>query len=147
MDLINTKEKIFPVGRLDYNTTGLLLLTNDGEFSNRISHPSFQVERVYITKLDKDLDEKDKHKLLKGIYLDRRKSKFTRITFPQENNFQIVRVITVEGRNHFVKNMFSTLGYKVRELDRESFGKFNYKGLTQGCYKEMSKKEIERLTK
>lgn len=147
VDLIDTKEKIFPVGRLDYNTTGLLLLTNDGDFSNQVTHPSYKVERAYITKLDKDLEGKDKDKLLKGIYIDRRKSRFTNIAFPEENNFSLVKVITIEGRNHFVKNMFSSLGYKVRELDRESFGKFNCKGLLRGSYKQMSKKEIERLTK
>ncbi len=140
MDLIDTKEKIFPVGRLDYNTTGLLLLTNDGDFSNQVTHPSYKVERDYITKLDKDLEGKDKDKLLKGIYIDRRKSIFTNIAFPKKNNFSLVKVITVEGSNHFVKNMFSSLGYRVRELDRESFGKFNckvyFEVLTSKCRKK-----------
>jgi len=147
VDLINSKEKIFPVGRLDYNTTGLLLLTNDGDFSNQLTHPSYKVDRVYITHLDQDLKSSDKDKLLKGIFLDNRRSKFTQISFVEEKNFRIVKVVTVEGRNHFVKNMFSYLGYKVRELQRESFGKFNIKGLQLGEYKVLTKQNIKKLIK
>ena len=147
VDLINTKEKIFPVGRLDYNTTGLLLLTNDGDFSNQLTHPSYKVDRVYIAHLDEDLKNSDKEKLVNGIYLDNRRSKFTQISFVEEKNFKIVKVVTVEGRNHFVKNMFSFLGYKVRELRRESFGKFNTKGLQIGEYKILTKQDIENLIK
>lgn len=147
VDLINTKEKIFPVGRLDYNTTGLILLTNDGDFSNQLTHPSYKVDRVYIAHLDQDLKNSDKEKLLSGIYLDNRRSKFTQISFVEEKNFRIVKVFTVEGRNHFVKNMFSFLGYKVRELQRESFGKFNTKGLQLGEYKILTKQDINNLIK
>jgi len=147
VDLIDTREKIYPVGRLDYNTTGVLLLTNDGEFSNQLTHPSYKVDRVYIAKLDRDLAESDKQKLLTGIYIDRRRSIFTKISFVEENNFSLVKVVTEEGRNHFVKNMFSSLGYKVRELKRESFGKFNTKGIPSGNYKILTKREIEKLIK
>ncbi|MEN8191809.1 MAG: pseudouridine synthase [Bacteroidota bacterium] len=147
VDLISTQEKIFPVGRLDYNTTGVLLLTNDGDFSNKLTHPSNKVERVYIAKLDKDLAELDKEKMLSGIYLERRKSRFTKISFVEENKFNLVKVTTVEGRNHFVKNMFSSLGYRVRELHRERFGKFTTEGLTTGRYRIITENEIEFLTK
>ncbi len=147
VDLIDTREKIFPVGRLDYNTTGILLLTNDGDFSNQLTHPSYKVDRVYIAQLDRDLKETDKQKLLTGVYFDRKRSMFTKISFVQEKNFSLVKVVTVEGRNHFVKNMFSSLGYKVRELQRESFGKFNTKGIPSGNYKILTKREIEKLIK
>lgn len=147
VDLIDTREKIFPVGRLDYNTTGILLLTNDGEFSNQLTHPSYKVDRVYIAQLDRDLKESDKHKLLTGIYFDKKRSVFTKISFVVDSNFSLVKVVTVEGRNHFVKNMFSSLGYKVRELQRESFGKFNVKGIPLGNYKILTKREIDKLIK
>ena len=147
VDLIDTREKIFPVGRLDYNTTGILLLTNDGDFSNQLTHPSYKVDRVYIAQLDRDLKESDKNKLLTGVYFDRKRSMFTKISFVEEKNFSLVKVVTVEGRNHFVKNMFSSLGYKVRELQRESFGKFNTKGIPSGNYKILTKREIEKLIK
>lgn len=145
VDLINTREKIFPVGRLDYNTTGVLLLTNDGEFSNKITHPKNNFKRVYIAKINKELEVKDKEKLLKGVYLDRRKGVFTELSYVKEGNYKVVRVTTVEGRNHFVKRMFSSVGYRVNDLERESFGGISTKGLRQGEYKRLAYSEIEKL--
>lgn len=142
VDLIKTREKIFPVGRLDYNTTGVLLLTNDGEFANSLIHPSNKIERVYTAVLNTDLLEKDKNKFLTGIYVDKRKSKFIKVEFPVAKNFNIVRVSTSEGRNHFVKNMFKTLGYEVQKLNRESLGKFHTKGLPLGSFRKLTKKEL-----
>lgn len=145
VDLIATREKIFPVGRLDYNTTGILLLTNDGEFSNKITHPKNNFKRVYIVKIDKDLAEKDKVQLLNGVYLDKRKGVFTELSYVKERSYKIVKVTTVEGRNHFVKRMFSSLGYRVNELERESFAGFDVKGLKQGEYKRLSYADIKNL--
>ncbi len=145
VDLIRTREKIFPVGRLDYNTTGVLLLTNDGEFSNKLTHPKNKFKRVYIATIDKDLSEKDKAKLLNGVYIEKKKGKFTEISYVKENNYKIVRVSTVEGRNHFVKNMFSSLGYRVTELERESFGGVTVKDLREGEYRIFTYKEIKKL--
>ena len=145
VELINTREKIFPVGRLDYNTTGVMLLTNDGEFSNKITHPKNNFKRVYIATIDKNLEEKDKDQLLQGVFFEKRRGKFTELSYVKERNYKIVRVATVEGRNHFVKRMFSSLGYRVRELERESFAGFTVKGLKQGEYKVLSYKEIKEL--
>ncbi len=144
VDLIKTNKKIFPVGRLDFNTTGLLLLTNDGEFSNYLTHPRNGIEREYEVKLDRELSKQDREKLTKGIYLDRKKSKFTQITYPKRNNYFLVKVVTVEGRNHFVKNMFSKLGYNVKELNRSRYGKFTLKNLQRGEYRELTLKEIKK---
>ncbi len=145
VDLINTREKIFPVGRLDYNTTGVLLLTNDGEFANSLIHPSNKIERTYTAVLSRELQEKDKNKLLTGIFVDKRKSKFIKVEYPETKNFKIVRVSTVEGRNHFVKNMFKTLGYEVMKLNRDSVGKFNTKGLALGGFRKLTKKELTEI--
>ncbi|MDA3861357.1 MAG: pseudouridine synthase [Melioribacteraceae bacterium] len=145
VDLINTKEKIFPVGRLDYNTTGVMLLTNDGEFSNRITHPKNNFKRVYIVKIDKNLEVKDKEKLLSGIFLDKKKGVFTELSYVKERSYRIVRVTSVEGRNHFVKRMFSSLGYRVADLERESFAGISTDGLRQGEYKILSYNDIENL--
>lgn len=147
VDLINTREKIFPVGRLDYNTTGVLLLTNDGELANKITHPKNSFKRVYVAKIDKDLAELDKIKLLSGIYFEKRKGVFTELSYVKDRNYKIVKVSVVEGRNHFVKKMFSALGYRVVELDRESFGGINVKGMRPGEYKVLTYKEIEKLIK
>lgn len=145
VDLIKTREKIFPVGRLDYNTTGVLLLTNDGEFANYIIHPRNKIERIYSAVLDKDLLEKDKSKLLAGIIVDKRKSRFIRVDYPASKNFKIVRVSTVEGRNHFVKKMFKALGYEVVKLNRESLGQFNAQGLAAGGFRKLTNKELSEF--
>ncbi|MFA7229438.1 MAG: pseudouridine synthase, partial [Melioribacteraceae bacterium] len=102
MDLIETKQKIFPVGRLDYDTTGVLLLTNDGDFTNYLTHPTKKIPRVYKVTLHKPLTEDDRLKLIKGILLDRKKSRFTEIGFIGKADRDKVLVTAVEGRNHFV---------------------------------------------
>src|SRR4030042_2570085 len=121
VDLIKTNDKIFPIGRLDYNTTGVLLLTNDGDFANFVLHPSNEIPREYIANLNNPLDEKDRQKLRVGIILDGRNSRFTDVEILSQKNFKKVRVVTGEGRNHFVKRMFQSLGYRVVELERKSF--------------------------
>lgn len=146
-DLIRSNEKIFPVGRLDFNTTGVLILTNDGDFSNYLTHPKNKIEREYEVALDKELSIEDKQKLLKGIFIDRRKSIFTNIDFPKRNNFKVANVITVEGRNHFVKRMFETLGYSVQGLKRIRFDNFNVKNLRAGEFRMITKKEIKKYLK
>ena len=145
IDLIKTRERIFPVGRLDFDTTGLIFLTNDGDFSNFLTHPRNNVEREYEVYLDPALTKEHKDSLQNGIYIDRRKGKFTKISFPKKNNFNLVRVVTVEGRNHFVKKMFSHFGYKVKELKRIRFGKMTLEGLRAGEYRKLSNLEIQSL--
>lgn len=145
LQLIRTKEKIFPVGRLDYNTTGLILLTNDGEFANFIMHPSNKIPREYRVKLSRPLSGEDKSRLEKGIILDDRKSKFTSIRIIDLKNSKKVEVKTVEGRNHFVKRMFMSLGYIVSDLTRLSFGTFVLDVANAGEYREISSAEIKNF--
>ncbi len=152
IDLIKTKpsfgqtgQKIFPVGRLDYNTTGVLLLTNDGDFTNFLTHPKNLVPREYKVTLNKELKEEDKLKLLKGINLDGKKSCFKEIKFLNKKNWKRILVITIEGRNHFVKNMFSALGYFVTQLERIGYGNFTAKGIPAGGYRKLSLAEIQKI--
>jgi len=121
MDLVKSKERIYPVGRLDYDTTGLLFLTNDGELSQLLTHPGNKVPREYEVKLDKPLDENDKLKLLQGVSLEGKPGKFLKISFPWQKDKKIVTVVCEEGRNRFVKRMFRKLDYTVLELNRLSF--------------------------
>jgi pseudouridine synthase len=141
LDIIKPKEKIFPVGRLDYNTTGVLLLTNDGDFSFLLTHPRNNVPREYEVKLDKPLADNDKESLIKGVYIDGKKGKFTGVSFPYKKDKHYINIISVEGRNHFVKNMFSTLNYTVLSLNRKSFA-----GITSdvpvGSYRNLTQAEI-----
>jgi 23S rRNA pseudouridine2605 synthase len=144
VDLIKTREKIYPVGRLDYNTTGVILLTNDGDFSNLLTHPKNKVPKVYEVKLDKYLEETDKKELLMGVFIDRRRGRFTKVTFANPKNRKMVEVESVEGRNHFVKKMFEALGYNVKSLNRKSFAGIKA-DIPLGSYREMNKTEIQKL--
>ena len=144
VDLIKTKEKIYPVGRLDYNTTGVILLTNDGDFSNLLTHPGNKVPKVYEVKLDKNLDEADKNELLKGIFIERRRGRFTNVSFSNPKNKKLVEVESVEGRNHFVKKMFEAIGYNVKSLNRKSFAGIKA-DIPLGSYRVMKKSEIQKL--
>lgn len=144
VDLIKTREKIYPVGRLDYNTTGVILLTNDGDFSNLLTHPKNKVPKVYEVKLDRHLEETDKNELLKGIFIERRRGKFTKVNFPNQKNRKMVDVESVEGRNHFVKKMFEALGYNVKSLNRKSFAGITA-NIPLGSYREMNKSEVQKV--
>ncbi len=145
VDLVKTNERIFPVGRLDYNTTGVLLLTNDGEFSNFLTHPKNKIPREYEAKLDRALNEEDKLKLLKGIYIDNRKGLFSKV-FVQGSDRKNVNVIAIEGRNHFVKKMFGILGYKVIKLNRKRFAGLKA-DIPVGSYRKLLITEIEEIYK
>ncbi len=144
VELIKTKEKIFPVGRLDYNTTGVLLLTNDGDFANFLTHPKRRVPREYEVWLDRMLEEEDQKKLLKGIYIDGKKGVFAEVKFPNKKNRKLVNVVGEEGRNHFVKNMFRTLGYTVNGLNRKSFAGIKAE-IPLGAYRSLTKDEITKV--
>ena len=144
IDLINSREKIYPVGRLDYNTTGVLLLTNDGDFSNLLTHPINKVPKKYEVKLNRPLEEVDKKKLLTGIYIDRKKGKFVKINFVNPKQRKLVEVECVEGRNRFVKVMFETLGYNVKNLNRSSFADVKV-NIPAGNYSELKKEEVKKL--
>src|SRR3990172_6007642 len=145
VDLINTKERIYPVGRLDFNTTGVLLLTNDGDFSNLLTHPRNKVPKEYEVKLDKPLSNEDIEKLLKGIFIERRKGVFVKISLLSPNK-KVARITTFEGRNHFVKKMFGALGYYVTGLNRKSFAGFTA-DVPLSSYRKLSKTEIEGVFK
>ena len=144
VELINLKTKLFPVGRLDYNTTGVLILTNNGDFTNKLLHPKYKFIREYKAILDKPLDEAAKEKLLKGVMIDNRKSRFLTLTL-SKNNLKTVVVTTQEGRNHFVKNMFATVGFTVEVLHRSSFGGITDKNLPIGAYRELTENEVMQI--
>jgi 23S rRNA pseudouridine2605 synthase len=144
VDLIDTKDIIFPVGRLDYNTTGVLFLTNDGDFSNLVTHPKNKIPREYEVLLDRPLDDGDKEKLLKGIYLEGERGRFKQIVFPKKNHYTNVIVTAVEGRNHFVKKMFAALSYTVKNLNRISFAGI-HADIPVGNYRKLTQSEIDEV--
>ena len=148
VDLIETDEKIFPVGRLDYDTTGLLLLTNDGELTNKLTHPKGFVEETYIAKVSGIVTGKEIHELEEGIELEGVKTKKARAKLKKidkKNNKTYVELTITEGRNHQVKNMFAALGHKVLKLKRISYALFDLEGMKIGEYRRLTAKEVKQL--
>ena len=142
VDPINVNERIYPVGRLDYNTTGVLLLTNDGDFANLLTHPGNKVPKEYEVKLDKGLLEEDRIRLLKGINIDDRKSTFIKVS--TDATKKNITVTAVEGRNHFVKKMFEALDYRVNSLNRTSYAGIRA-NIPVGDYRNLTQAEINHI--
>lgn len=145
VDLVKINKRLYPVGRLDFNTTGALILTNDGDFANFIISSRNKIPRVYRVVLNKPLEEEDRERLLKGIILDKRKSKFEEILLKSKKSSRHLLVTATEGRNHFVKNMFKSLGYFVEELHRESIANLTVNDLPIGKWRYISKNEVKKI--
>lgn len=148
LDFINTDKRIYPVGRLDYNTTGILLLTNDGKLDNILTHPSHHVPKKYVAKLNKCLEIEDLHKIEKGIMIDNIKCKPTRVKLKKNDKVAdtaLVEITIVEGRNHIVKRLFEACGYLVDKLTRIQYGFLTLDNLKSGDYRELTIKEVHKL--
>jgi len=145
VDYINTEARIYPVGRLDYDTTGAILLTNDGEFANIITHPKSEIDKVYVAKLNGIIKGEQINKLKDGVELDGVVVKPSRVKLKkvnQETNTSTVEIIIHEGKNHQVKRMFESVGLLVDKLKRERIGIFNLIGLQSGEYRKLTPKEV-----
>ncbi len=148
LDFIKTDKRIYPVGRLDYDTTGLLILTNDGTLANILMHPSKNVEKTYVAKLNKVLIPKDLMTLKHGIDIDGVKCLPTHVkvrNIDKEKDTCIVEITIVEGRNHIVKKVFESMGYLVDKLTRTEYAFLNIANLKSGEYRELSIKEVKKL--
>ena len=148
VDLIETNTRIYPVGRLDYDTTGILLLTNDGELANLLMKPDSLVDKTYIAKVEGIVQIPDIQKLRKGVVINGVKTKEARVKLKsadKKKNTSIVELTIHEGKNHQVKKMFEVLGYKVIKLRREKYANLDLKGLMPGEYRELSIKEVKVL--
>lgn len=145
-DLINTSARIYPVGRLDYDTTGVLLLTNDGEFANIIMHPASEIDKVYLAKLEGIIKGEQINKLKDGIILDDVLVKASRVKLKkvnQESNTSMVEITIHEGKNHQVKRMFEEVGFHVEKLTRKRVDIFDLKNLKSGEYRKLTPKEVQ----
>lgn len=148
VELINTKSRIYPVGRLDYDTTGLILLTNDGEFANLMMHPKNKIDKVYIAKIRGILEIEAIHKLENGIIIDGSKTSKAKVKIKKkniENNTTVVQLTIHEGKNHQVKKMFEAVGYDVIKLKRERIGFLTLGTMQSGEYRKLNPKEIKQL--
>lgn len=152
IDLIkNVKERIYPVGRLDYDTSGLLLLTNHGELTYRLTHPSFGINKVYRVWTEKYIPQGILDDLARGIVLEDGKTapaKLKRITQQKKGkNLYIVEITIHEGRNRQIRRMFEKVGYPVVKLQRIAFGPLKLDNLGIGEYRFLKKNEVEALKK
>ncbi len=146
VDLIDTCEKIYPVGRLDYDTTGVLLLTNDGDFAHLLMHPSYEIDKVYIAKVRGIMMPDAIFSLKEGVFIDGKKVKASRVKIRDKNvsnHTSIVEIVIHEGHHHQVKNMFQAVGYEVLKLKRERVGIFDLKGLKSGEFRKLTPKEVQ----
>jgi 23S rRNA pseudouridine2605 synthase len=146
LDLIDIKERIFPVGRLDFNTTGALLLTTDGKLSYILAHPKFEVTKIYRALLDRRIRPIDLHHFRKGLMLDGRetapcKAEEIRIL----DNASFMEVELHEGRNRQIRKMFDILGYKVKKLHRVEFAGLRVDNLKTGEWRQLTQEEIDML--
>lgn len=137
-------ERIYPVGRLDRNTTGVLLLTNDGDLAAKLTHPKFGKKKIYAVTLDRDLDETDEATLRAGILLDDEKIVPDALEFPKDDRRHIGLEIH-SGQNRVVRRMFEKVGYKVMQLDRVSFAGLTKKNVARGKYRFLTPKEVSML--
>jgi 23S rRNA pseudouridine2605 synthase len=147
LDLVRkaTTERVFPVGRLDRNTSGVLLLTNDGELSQKLTHPSNEIKKVYAVTLNKPLDKKDFDKILKGIMLEDGLASVDALAYADVKDKTILGVEIHSGRNRIVRRIFEHLGYDVRNLDRVIFAGLTKKNIERGKWRFLSEKEVRDL--
>jgi 23S rRNA pseudouridine2605 synthase len=140
-----TKERVFPIGRLDRNTTGVLLLTNDGELTQKLSHPSSEVKKVYEVKLDKPLLKKDFDEVALGLTLDDGFIKPDAIAYADAKDKSVIGIEIHSGRNRIVRRIFEHIGYDVRNLDRVMFANLTKKNVDRGKWRYLSEKEVRAL--
>lgn len=146
LDLIDIKERIYPIGRLDYNTSGLLLLTNDGDLANKLMHPKYQIYKTYIAEIDGQISDESIKKLRNGVIIENYKTAPARVKLLKyKENKSIVQVSIHEGKNRQVRKMFVAVGHQVRTLKRVSFGEINLEDLKVGSWKNLSNEEIKFL--
>lgn len=138
------KERIYPVGRLDRNTTGLLLLTNDGDLAEKLSHPSHEVKKIYKVELDKPLDVEDLQKIMKGIVLEEGRAKVDDIAIISDDRKTIGIELHI-GWNRIVRRIFERLGYAVMKLDRSAYAGLDKRDLPRGKWRFLTKEEVIRL--
>lgn len=146
VDLVKTNKRIFPIGRLDYMTTGLILLTNDGELFNRLVHPKSEIYKKYYLKVFGEVKKYEIEQLKKGVNLEDGKTLPAKVsTVKIENNKTSLYISIREGKNRQVRRMIEKFGYKVLMLRREKIGELSLGDLEEGKYRELTKEEIEYL--
>ena len=148
VDLIDTRTRIYPIGRLDYDTTGAIILTNDGYLANKLMHPSSGIEKKYVAKVDGLVTGLEIKKLRDGVNIDNKKTAKAKVKlkkYDKKTDKSLVELIIHEGRNHQVKKMFESIGHNVIKLKREAYANLGVSDLHPGEYRRLTNKEIAIL--
>ena len=148
VDLIQTDARIYPIGRLDYDTTGVLLLTNDGEFANLLMHPKNEIDKVYLAKVEGIATVNEVRKLESGVVIDGVKVSSSRVKIKKinrEKEESFIEITIHEGKNHQVKKMLEQVGLNVIKLNREQFSFLTVGNLRSGEYRKLTNKEVHQL--
>ena len=147
MDLVKNAcpERIYPVGRLDRNTTGVLLLTNDGDLASKLTHPKFLKKKIYHVHLDKNVTAHDMQQIAEGITLEDGEIKADAIEYASETDKKQVGIEIHSGKNRIVRRIFESLGYKVTKLDRVQFAGLTKKNVRRGDWRYLTEEEVDRL--
>jgi pseudouridine synthase len=145
MNFVRLKRRVFPIGRLDRNTTGVLLFTNDGDLANALIHPAREIEKIYRVTLDRQLNREDLGKLRKGVELSDGTARPRSVEVVEGSKRKKVLLSIHEGRNHEIKRLFEALGYDVRQLDRVSFAGLTPLGLARGSWRFLTRAEVDFL--
>ena len=140
-----TDERVYPIGRLDRNNTGVLMLTNDGELTQKLSHPSYEVKKIYEVRLDKPLFKKDFDQILKGIELEDGFVAPDALAYADSKDKSVIGVEIHSGRNRIVRRIFEHLGYDVRNLDRVMYANLTKKNVERGKWRFLTEKEVRLL--
>lgn len=140
-----TAERVYPIGRLDRNTSGVLLLTNDGDLTQKLSHPSFEIKKIYEVKLDKPLTKADFDKILKGLTLEDGPISVDGLAYADARDKSIIGIEIHSGRNRIVRRIFEYLKYDVKGLDRVMYAGLTKKNVERGKWRYLSEKEIRLL--
>jgi len=148
VNLIEETKRIYPVGRLDYDTTGLLILTNDGELANYLMHPKNEIDKVYVAKINGMLSPKELMMLKNGVIIDGVKTSKARVKsrkYDKASDTSIIEITIHEGKNHQVKKMFEAVNHEVLKLKRERIAFLDLTGLKSGEYRKLNPKEVAKL--
>jgi 23S rRNA pseudouridine2605 synthase len=140
-----TTERVYPIGRLDRNTSGVLLLTNDGDLTQKLSHPSYEIKKIYEVKLDKPLTKADFDKILKGLKLEDGIINVDSLAYADSKDKSIVGIEIHSGRNRIVRRIFESMGYDVKGLDRVMYANLTKKNVERSKWRYLSEKEIRLL--
>jgi pseudouridine synthase len=145
MSLVRSKHRVYPVGRLDRNTTGVLLFTNDGEFANRLMHPKFEIQKSYLVTCETAVKPEHVEQLRKGMRIEDGKTAPAQVYVMPHSKGKEIGIIIHEGRNRQVRKMFEALGYEVRKLDRVAYGPVTKEGLARGATRSLTRPEVRKL--